>query len=151
MSPIVPEPNSTRLPGSGVDGAADFLNRLVRADQRSVRQLESVQREVSEPDRVFVDFIYGASEPAPLFQMAEAAICCNLIALRPTGGRRPKMNFSPVVDNYSQSPGFSDGSRIRSGSGRNVSGTSNTCWPVNSHKRSSCVGAALVSCSVPDT
>ena len=77
MSPIVPEPNSTRLPGSGVDGAADFLNRLVRADQRSVRQLESVQREVSEPDRVFVDFIYGASGPAPLFQMAEAAICCD--------------------------------------------------------------------------
>ena len=32
------------------------------------------------------------------------------------------MNFSPVVNNDSQSPGFSDGSRIRSGSGRSVFG-----------------------------
>ena len=77
----------------------------------------------------------------------------NLIALRPIGGRRPEMNFSPVVDNYSQSPGFSDGSRIRSEAGRSVSETSNTCWPVNFHKKSSGVGVgvALVSCSVPDT
>jgi hypothetical protein len=63
MSPIVPEPNSTRLPGSGVDGAADFLNRLVRTDQRSVRQLESVQREVSELiEYLLISFMEQASQ-----------------------------------------------------------------------------------------
>ena len=65
-------------------GAADYLNRLVGADQRSVRQLESVQREVSEPDRVFVDFIYGASGQHLFSKWARLPYVANLIALRPT-------------------------------------------------------------------